>query len=329
MLKLFQSGKEEGPVADDHSVGTHDTAEGGSVLSGGSAVEKVQKEGFFHKVKRPQKPYKRAHYVAVSGRNNLEGALLNSKDKNNPDLNFVMKLGMHLLVGDFNFMCTKTGCMLVEFAYNRGVDFTAREQRAAAKGHLDTFLAEGIYAEQYHLRRSKHLYSNLLAGIREGKDGYGLKKGAFIQARKEYCFVLQALNDGELLGQEASSLAHELMDTGDVGMEKFSLLAGSGYVFCYTIVLPSLLVCDVSVSLLPIYYCPLALSDTTGRLTIIPIPQPIINRPQYSLTYHLTGTRKPWITTRQPMRSLCVSTTDCACPVSSPAWRCFLSLQET
>ena len=169
MLKLFQSGKEEGPAADDRSVGTYDSAEGGSVLSGGSAVEKVQKEGFFHKVKRPQKPYKRAHYVAVSGRDNLEGALLNSKDKNNPDLNFVMKLGMHLLVGDFNFMCTKTGCMLVEFAYNRGVDFTAREQRAAAKGHLDTFLAEGIYAEQYHLRRSKHLYSNLLAGIREGR----------------------------------------------------------------------------------------------------------------------------------------------------------------
>jgi hypothetical protein len=45
----------------------------------------------------------------------------------------------------------------------------------------------------------------------------------------EYCFVLQALNDGELLGQEASSIAHELMDTGDVGMEKFCILAGSGY----------------------------------------------------------------------------------------------------
>jgi hypothetical protein len=48
---------------------------------------------------------------------------------------------------------------------------------------------------------------------------------------------------------------------------------------------------DVSVSLLPIYYCLLALSNTTRRLTITPLPQSIINRPQYSLTYYLTGTR--------------------------------------
>jgi subtilase family serine protease len=38
----------------------------------------------------------------------------------------------------------------------------------------------------------------------------------------------------------------------------------SPYVFCYTIVLPSFLVCDdVSVSPLSIYCCPLAFSDTT------------------------------------------------------------------
>jgi hypothetical protein len=53
------------------------------------------------------------------------------------------------------------------------------------------------------------------------------------------------------------------------------------------------LFCDVSVSLLPIYYCLSAFSDTTRRLTIPPLPQSIVNRPQYSLTYYLTGTRVP------------------------------------
>ena len=198
-----------------------------SVLSGNQ--DKIQSDGFFHKVQRPKKPYKRAHFVAVSGRDNLEAALLNAKDKSNPDLNFVMKLGMHLLVGNFNFMCTKVGCMLVEFAYNRGVDFTPKEQKAAAKGHLDTFLHEGIYGEQYHLRRAKELYSNLIAGVLEGKDGYGLKKDLLIQARKEYCFVLQGLNDGKLLGDEAKAVANILIDIGDIGMEVFCLLSGSGY----------------------------------------------------------------------------------------------------
>jgi hypothetical protein len=50
------------------------------------------------------------------------------------------------------------------------------------------------------------------------------------------------------------------------------------------------LFCDVSVSLLPIYYCLSAFSDTTRRLTVPPLPQSIINRSQYSLTYYLTGT---------------------------------------
>jgi hypothetical protein len=44
------------------------------------------------------------------------------------------------------------------------------------------------------------------------------------------------------------------------------------YVFCYTIVLPFFRVCGVSVSLLPMYYCLLALSGTTRRLTITPPP---------------------------------------------------------
>jgi hypothetical protein len=62
------------------------------------------------------------------------------------------------------------------------------------------------------------------------------------------------------------------------------------YVFCYTIVLPSFLVCDVSVSLLSVYRSLLAFSDTTWRLTIIPLPLSIINRHNTHITYDNAGT---------------------------------------
>jgi hypothetical protein len=58
------------------------------------------------------------------------------------------------------------------------------------------------------------------------------------------------------------------------------------YVFCYTIVLPSFLVCDVSVSLLSIYHCLSTFFDATLRLTIIHIPQ--INHHSTILTSLIT-----------------------------------------
>jgi hypothetical protein len=52
-----------------------------------------------------------------------------------------------------------------------------------------------------------------------------------------------------------------------------SFLAFLLYVFCYTIVLPSFLVCDVSVSLLSVCGSLLVFSDTSWRLTTILLPQ--------------------------------------------------------
>jgi hypothetical protein len=66
------------------------------------------------------------------------------------------------------------------------------------------------------------------------------------------------------------------------------------YVFCYTMFFLSFLLSDLclsqSLSLLPIY-CPLlAFSDTTWRLTIIPLPQSIINRHNTRINCYITGT---------------------------------------
>jgi hypothetical protein len=63
------------------------------------------------------------------------------------------------------------------------------------------------------------------------------------------------------------------------------------YSFC-SIVLPSFLVCDMSVALLSVYCCLLAFSDTAWRLTIIPISLSIvINRHNtYIAYYNTTGT---------------------------------------
>ena len=193
-------------------------------LSSKLSVVNAQTDKFFHKIKKPKKPYKRAHFVAVSGRDNLEAALLNSKDKDNPDLNFVMKLGMQF------WLATLTLCALRWDACWLNMHtievWTIIAERKLQRGHLDTFFHEGLYGEQYHLRRAKELYSNLITGVLEEKDGYGLKKDKLMEARKEYCYV-QGLNDGKELGEEARAVANILVDVGDIGMEVFSLLSGS------------------------------------------------------------------------------------------------------
>ena len=93
------------------------------------------------------------------------------------------------------------------------------EQKAAAKGHLDIFISEGLYGEQFHLRRAKHLYSELITNIEEQKDGYYLKGDDLVQARKEYCEVLQGLNEGDLLGEQGGIVARFLGEQGVPGME--------------------------------------------------------------------------------------------------------------
>jgi hypothetical protein len=194
-----------------------------SLLSDGKQASQQQqqmmaspsKKAFFRRLQRPAKPLKRAHYVQTNGRDALEMEIINAGNK--PDLNFIMKLGMHLIQGNFNWSATRGGTMLLEWAHLRGIDFTAKEERCVAKAHLDIYMGAGIYGEPYHLQRAKHLYLKLIDSCEQKKEGYRLVPEKMLIVKKELLWVLQYLGDGEQgqqTGMEALDLIHELNDTG-------------------------------------------------------------------------------------------------------------------
>jgi hypothetical protein len=187
------------------------------------------------------------------------------------------------------------------------------QQRANYGGHGSYEYGAPQYAHVDNMKWSSQM-SDLEAKKRKTREAYEAKRakeaGGAANASKRVRAGGGDSGKGGLVGlyatnqpnvTEATDELHGERGNGDFTnpcLAQFDLYAEKGgagsssmYVFCYTIVLPSFLVCD-SVSLLPIYYRLLALSDTTRRLTITPLPQSIINRPQYSLTDYLTGTRK-------------------------------------
>lgn len=189
----------------------------GSLLSDGKQsaqqIPSPSKKSFFMRLERPAKPFKRAHYVQTNGRDALELEIINAGNK--PDLNFIMKLGMHLVQGKFNWAATHGGTMLLEWAHLRGIDFTAKEERCIAKAHLDIYMGAGIYAEPYHLQRAKQLYLKLIGSCEKKKEGYRLVPEKMLTVKKELLWVLSYLGDGETgqqIGMEALDLVNELND---------------------------------------------------------------------------------------------------------------------
>ena len=149
-----------------------------------------QKAGYFHRLKRPTKPLKRAHFVAVGGRTALETVILKgaaeqtkmeqelslnngkkkkkssflgkSRDEGGVDLNIVVKYGMSLVLSRLCLPATRSGACMLEWGYFRGVDLSLKETLALARAHFELFVGRGLYAEKYHIIRAKNLYFEIL-----------------------------------------------------------------------------------------------------------------------------------------------------------------------
>ncbi len=52
--------------------------------------------------------------------------------------------------------------MLLEWAYMRGVDYSAKEARIIARAHLEVWFWQGVAAEPFHLHRGRELYEVVL-----------------------------------------------------------------------------------------------------------------------------------------------------------------------
>jgi len=186
-----------------------------------------KKSQFFHRLKRPEKPYKRAHYVPLNGRVALAEAIIRGGAE--PDLNYVMKLGMHLLLAHFDHDSFRVGALLLEWAYARGVDFTLKEQRTLAKAHHQVFLAQGLYGEQYNLRRSRELFLDLLQKAETEKNGFVVTEDVALLVRQELSALCNSSGDAQILADVSAKVIAQITRTADKGIAFYHLLRGSAF----------------------------------------------------------------------------------------------------
>ena len=179
---------------------------------------------FFRRLQRPEKAFKRAHFVPLNGRVALEEAII--KGGNEPDLNFVIKLGFHLVKAHFSRESQRLGALMMEWSYIRGVDFTLKEQLTLARAHYMIYLEQGIFCEQFNIRRSKELYLDLLKRADKETDGFIMTEDAVFTIRQEACHVLNACGDSETLVVVAQKTIDYINRNSDKGLATFALLRG-------------------------------------------------------------------------------------------------------
>jgi tetratricopeptide (TPR) repeat protein len=176
-----------------------------------------KKQRFFVKLTRPPKPYKRAFVVTTVGRDNMEREILSDPD--DPDLSVIAKLGMSFINGRFGLAVTRAGCLLMEWAYLRGLEFNYKEKRIVAKSHWNVWQEQGLAAEYYHLKRSKELYDQIIY-LPEYKHDTAV--------HIEYLHVLMALGSRTAC-DAAQYLLKMAYENEEQDLAEFNLYCGANY----------------------------------------------------------------------------------------------------
>ena len=189
--------------------------------------DKPQKSKFFHHLKRPKKSYKRAHYVPVNGRDELVRQIQMGNAV--PNLDYVMKLGMHLITGKFDYQSLTAGACLMEWANVRGVDFTMQEQILLAKTHHEIFMNMDLYGEQYNLRRSKELFKDVLDKSAKNVNGFSMQEEKILTTKQAFCKTLCTAGDGELLQEICGDVLEIITRNSDKGISDYYLMRGSAF----------------------------------------------------------------------------------------------------